>query len=93
MPPDLTEVSEWLRKADHDRRMADLGLAQSPAITDGAAFHCQQAAEKLLKAYLTWQTQDFERTHDLRSLIESCARHDPTFLDRNSSATCNAGVG
>ena len=81
MPPEMTEVGEWLRKADHDRRMSEAGLAQTPPITDGAAFHCQQAAEKLLKAFLTWRAQEFERTHDLRSLIESCARHDTTFLE------------
>ena len=37
MPPELAEVREWIRKADRDRRMAELGLAESPAITDAAA--------------------------------------------------------
>ncbi|HSW43942.1 MAG TPA: HEPN domain-containing protein [Phycisphaerae bacterium] len=54
MQPELVEVKRWIEKADHDRRMAEAGLDQTPPITDGAAFHCQQAAEKLLK--LIWFT-------------------------------------
>ena len=79
MPPDVAEVREWLRKADHDRRMAVAGLGAVPPITDGAAFHCQQAAEKLLKAYLTWKECAFEKAHDLRRLIDSCGHFDAGF--------------
>lgn len=72
MPPELAEVREWIRKADRDRRMAELGLAESPAITDAAAFHCQQAVEKLLKAYLIFRQEPFEKVHDLEVLVEQC---------------------
>lgn len=81
MPPELAEVREWIRKADHDRRMAELGLAESPAITDAAAFHCQQAVEKLLKGYLIFRQQPFEKIHDLEVLVEQCERLDTTFAD------------
>lgn len=80
MPPDVREVAEWVRKANHDTRMAELAMAETPPITDGAAFHCQQAAEKLLKAFLAWRHYDFEKTHDLRTLLELCADHDAGFL-------------
>ena len=33
-------------------------------------FHCQQAAEKLLKAWLTQRAQPFPRTHNLLTLLE-----------------------
>ena len=85
MPPELAEVREWLRKADNDRRMAEAALLQIPAITEAAAFHCQQAVEKLLKAFLTWREEEFEKTHDLRLLIERCGRHDPAFLDHQDT--------
>lgn len=81
MPPELAEVREWIRKADRDRRMAELGLGESPAITDAAAFHCQQAVEKLLKAYLVFRQQPFEKIHDLEVLVEQCKRSDTTFAD------------
>jgi HEPN domain-containing protein len=79
MPPELTEVREWVRKAGQDRRMAEAGLAQQPPITDAAAFHCQQAVEKLLKAFLVHRRQPFERVHDLGALIDSCASLDPAW--------------
>lgn len=79
MPPELAEVHEWLRKARQDRRMAEAGLAQTPPITDAAAFHCQQAAEKCIKAYLLHCRHAFERIHDLRALLDACVQLDPAW--------------
>lgn len=79
MAPETAEVRRWVEKADHDRRMAELGLAQTPPLTDAAAFHAQQAVEKLLKAYLVWQCHEFEKIHDLGMLAEQCAQYDPRF--------------
>lgn len=36
-----------------------------PPLLDVAAFHCQQAAEKLLKGFLVRARSDFGKTHDL----------------------------
>lgn len=81
MPPEPNEVREWLRKADHDRRMSEAGLAQRPPITDAAAFHCQQAIEQLLKAYLVSRQSDFEKIHDLEVLVEQCGQSDARFAE------------
>lgn len=93
MPPEAAEVRAWLQKADRDRRTAEAALVQDPPITDTAAFHCQQAAEKLLKAYLVWRVTEFERTHDLRALVLACADLDGDFdglLDRVAPLTAFA---
>ena len=79
MPPETVEVRRWVEKADHDRRMAELGLAQTPPLTEAAAFHAQQAVEKLLKAYLVCRRHEFEKIHDLGMLAEQCAQYDPGF--------------
>ena len=79
MPPELEEVRQWLKKAYHDRRTAEVGLAQEPPITDTAAFHCQQAVEKLLKAFLVYHEHPFERIHDLRELAGRCSQYDAAF--------------
>ena len=42
-------------------------------------YHCQQAAEKALKAYLTDQNAIVRKTHDLEVLIGLCAEYDPSF--------------
>ncbi len=79
MPPELADVKAWLDKADRDRRTALAALRQRPPITDTAAFHVQQAIEKLLKAYLVFRAVQFERVHDLESLVDDCARCDAGF--------------
>jgi HEPN domain-containing protein len=51
-------------------------------------FHCQQAAEKTIKAYLTWQDEPFEKTHSLVALLGKCLTFDPDLQDlRQAAAT------
>ena len=45
-------VGSWLRKVDLDLRMARLACAPEDSMPDQAAYHVQQAAEKLAKAAL-----------------------------------------
>ncbi|HEY7294444.1 MAG TPA: HEPN domain-containing protein [Dehalococcoidia bacterium] len=54
MPPDparLELVRGRLIKGRHDLLIADLA-SRNPELRDVAVYHCQQAAEKALKAYL-----------------------------------------
>jgi HEPN domain-containing protein len=44
-------------------------------------FHCQQAAEKALKGFLTWHQVPFRKTHNLEEVGEQCLRLDPTLKD------------
>lgn len=37
-----------------------------------ALFHCQQAVEKALKAFLTFHQHPFRKTHDLGDLSSAC---------------------
>jgi HEPN domain-containing protein len=70
------ESREWLTKADQDLASARV-LIGSGHIAN-ALFFCQQAAEKSLKAFLTWHQQAFRRTHDLEELGEACRAIDGT---------------
>jgi HEPN domain-containing protein len=63
-----------LERAQGDLRAAEICATELPAT---ALFHCQQAAEKYLKAYLTWNQKVFRKTHELRELAASCALIDP----------------
>ena len=58
-------------KADHDIEAVELLMAQGA--TDVICFHLQQAAEKILKAYLQACSIEFPRTHDLDALLDICA--------------------
>lgn len=67
---DLRElVAEWVHKGDEDMRVAEYLLEQNQGFSGAITFHCQQAAEKYLKALLTWYDIGFPKTHDLETLL------------------------
>jgi HEPN domain-containing protein len=75
------EVQAWLRKADDDLRSAQVDLAADPPLIEDALFHCQQAAEKAMKAFLTAHDTTFRKTHDLDELAAACGAIDATLND------------
>lgn len=60
----------WLEKADHDLITARQTLALQDGPTDTPCFHAQQAAEKALKAMLTYHQVVFPKIHDLMRLLD-----------------------
>ena len=81
MQPDPVRAADtraWLDKAAMDLRSAEADLGVSPPIVGDALFHCQQAIEKALKAFLTWQDEPFRKTHDLGELGMQCVALDGT---------------
>ena len=73
------EIRQWLLKADHDLRSARQLLVADPPLLDTAVYHCQQAAEKALKGYLTFKDCPFQKVHVLSVLVEQCMEVDPSF--------------
>jgi len=65
----LDETKQWVRRAQGDLRAAELCASELPT---ESLYHCQQCAEKLLKAFLTWHQISFRKTHELRELGEAC---------------------
>ncbi len=64
-----TDVREWLKYAEADRRSA-YNAMKADDYRD-VAFHCQQAAEKLLKAIIVHHTgQRPPYVHNLRQLLD-----------------------
>ncbi|MBV8526240.1 MAG: HEPN domain-containing protein [Acetobacteraceae bacterium] len=77
-PAELWEqVLSWIRVAMNDQRIAELCLNADPPALAGAAYHCQQAAAKLLKGFLVRACADFGKTHDLHYLGTGVARLFP----------------
>jgi HEPN domain-containing protein len=77
----MREVTrEWISKAEGDYRSAEILLFQieNPEVDTGC-FHCQQCAEKYIKAFLTEQDIDFPRNHDLVQLLGLCLTVDESF--------------
>ena len=69
-------VDTWLTKAEHDLTTAHLVQNHLPDFKDTIAFHCQQAVEKLLKAYLIHLSVAFRRSHDLIYLLDIIEQPD-----------------
>jgi len=61
-------VERWLAVADRDRRAVEICMAADPPSREVAAFHCQQAVEKLLKGFLTLAGKRSRKTHSLAQL-------------------------
>ena len=54
----------WISKANRDLTLARKAVKDDDENLDGAVFHCQQCAEKVLKAYLVYQNQHIIKSHD-----------------------------
>jgi HEPN domain-containing protein len=68
------EARRWVARADLDAAGAERLLSGAPPLPAVAAFHCQQAAEKLLKATLVQGGVRPRKTHDLASLANEAVR-------------------
>lgn len=62
-------VREWLRFAKKDLLVAEYLLENRRDVSFAIAFHCQQAVEKALKAYLIHFHKRIQKTHDLSTLL------------------------
>ena len=61
---------DWIEKAEADDLAAiDLARRRKRPLHDLVCFHCQQSAEKYLKACLEEGAVKFPKTHDLESLL------------------------
>ncbi len=72
-PPDqikLLIVRQWLEKAEEDLKAGEALLVADPPFLYPACFHAQQAAEKYLKAFLTWEQIEFPKTHMIEKLLD-----------------------
>ncbi len=89
MPHETDEVNEirrWPNKARNDWQAAQHIMRAGGVETDVAAFHCQQAVEKLFKAFLVSERIAFEKIHDLRLLLNQYSSCDEAFESLRDAA-------
>ncbi len=72
-------LEKWIEKADHDLIATKIIIDTHPIILDIACFHCQQAVEKFLKAFLLFQEQELKKIHNLNVLLKDCLAFDIDF--------------
>ena len=59
------QVEDWFFFAERDLKTAERIINDEDPFTNIIAFHCQQAVEKYLKAYLIGNGIPLNKTHDL----------------------------
>ena len=79
-------VQQWLHKAEGDLAAAEILLASEVDDYFPCAFHCQQVAEKVLKAYLVRHQIEFRKIHDLDQLLKLVGQVEPAL--REDLASC-----
>ena len=66
----MTLADEWVEKAEADyKAAAALNRRRKEPLPDIVCYHCQQSAEKYLKAYLIAQSMPPPHIHDLVQLL------------------------
>ena len=70
---------EWLFKAEHDLKSAELLLQSVEPLYDIVVYHTQQSAEKALKAFLTSRMKEIDKSHNLILLVEKCIQESAKF--------------
>jgi HEPN domain-containing protein len=71
----------WLGYAKADLEAARILCTSSNPDNqwNNVAFHCQQAGEKVLKAFLIGRGWVLQKTHDVAKLLDEAEKHDPVF--------------
>jgi len=80
MATDSLDVKKWIRFAQMDFDGAStLAKSRFRPPLELVCYLCQQASEKILKAYTIAKTNTRERTHMLEDLLKECARYSADF--------------
>ena len=66
-------------KAWRDLETARRAATGQPPFYDVAVYHCQQAAEKAVKAFLVHRGKPYQRTHDIEVLVDLARELNPAF--------------
>lgn len=72
-------VRGWLSVANRDLAAARRLAGGDDPLWDNAAYHCQQAAEKVVKGYLVFCDRRFKKTHDIADLAKTALQYEARF--------------
>lgn len=76
---DYLVTKKLLLKCDNDLKAAKKLFTFEDYAVDIIYFHCQQAVEKALKAFLDSKDIKFEKTHDIEKLLDQCIEIEKSF--------------
>jgi HEPN domain-containing protein len=88
MNTDNLSVLKWIRRAQMDASAASTLVETRfrPPI-EVVCYLCQQAAEKILKAYTIAKTGSRIKTHELDDILNECAQYSADFNNLRNSCS------
>lgn len=85
-------IQQWLLKANEDLFVVEKLTEPEIIATTSVCFHCQQAVEKFLKAFLIANGSDIKKTHNIEFLLSECADFDKDFSEIDPKELSDFGV-
>ena len=88
------EVEEWIKYGNMDFESASYLLNMKPLPYEIICYHCQQAVEKYIKAYIVSCDEELTKIHDLIELNKICKKYNVKFeaIDKMCSELNNYSV-
>ena len=81
-----SEAKAWMVKAWRDLETARRAATGEPPFYDIAVYHCQQSAEKAVKAFLVHHGKAYEKTHDIEVLVDLACEIEADFSKLTDAA-------
>jgi HEPN domain-containing protein len=76
-------IKQWLFRAGEDIAVIHaLSIQNTELYASTICFHCQQAVEKYLKAFLVYKKIEFPKTHDVDFLLSKCISINPLLFEK-----------
>ncbi len=85
-------LKQWLLRANEDILVINKLTEHEVVATSSVCFHCQQAVEKFLKAFLIANGVDIQKTHNIEFLLSECADIDNDFAQIDPKELSDFGV-
>ncbi len=88
----IVYLKQWIQKANEDLLVVDKLTEFEIIATSAICFHCQQAAEKFLKAFLISKGVDIRKTHNIEFLLAECSEFGSGFSKIDPKNLSDFGV-
>lgn len=85
-------IKQWISKANEDLLVVEKLTEFEIVANASVCFHCQQAVEKFLKAFLISNEIEIKKTHNIEYLLSECADIDLDFVEIDPKELSDFGV-
>jgi HEPN domain-containing protein len=85
-------VKQWITKAEEDLIVVNQLMKMEYPPKGAVGFHCQQSAEKFLKAFLLFHDVDIPKTHNIEYLLELARKYNSGFESIDPGNLTDYGV-